>query len=239
MTMPNRAGKFRAEVIDGGVAESGQQKLATVVLKLRLLDELIGGEWRGISTEGLEITSYNYLEKKDGTVNTKTVESLRKAFTDWDGADLAYWDGSAGSRVQATLEFERYNGEDRLKVRWINPYDDAPGGAEIKKATPEERRAILNRLGAKLRATSGGTPVPPKSAAPKAAPSKPPVNTSIKATMDEAWAEFEQRNNEMGEQDRVNAWFAYIKTHTGKDDPAAVTPEEWGKIKSMLDEIPF
>lgn len=247
MPMPNRAGKFRAEILDAGIVESGDNKLATVILKLHLVDELLGGEWKEIVGEGLEITAYNYLEKRDGSVNTKTVDSLRKTFPRWDGSDLTYWDLLTGEHLmcQVTLGFETYNNKERIKVQWVDPYDSAHGG-DIPKASAEERRSIMNRLGAKLRANSGGTSVPPRTAAPAskapAAPAQtkaPPAAPAPTATMDEAWEMFELKNKDMAPDDKPGAWFAYIKEHTGKTDPVNVTPQEWGKIKGLMDEIPF
>lgn len=245
MPMPNRDGRFRAEVKDAGITESGKNKLATVQIRLSLIDEQAGGEWKNVEREGMEITAYCYLERKGGSVNTRTVESLRESFPEWDGADLAYWDRSAGQMCQVTLGYEQYDGKDRLKVQWINPYDSTPGG-DMKKAGPEERRSIANRLGAKLRAMSSGSPVPPRPAPTKPAPSAPPSRPKtqeddprgpITSTEEKCWELFQNKNEKLPEAEQGAAWFKFLKDNVGKDEN--LTPQDWGKISCLLDEIPF
>jgi len=125
---PDRDGRFRACVLDRGVNETGPNKLCTLVLRLGLTEEYVNGEWRDITDEELDIVTYCYIEKRDGSLNEFQIDMLKGAFG-WSGMD-PFWfeDQQTLPPVQAALEWEEYNGRKRVRVRYINSYDSEPAG---------------------------------------------------------------------------------------------------------------
>ena len=65
--LANREGLFNAYPVDIGLGETNQNKLLQVVIKYRLVEELANGEWTDCSAEGMEISGFHVLEKKDHT----------------------------------------------------------------------------------------------------------------------------------------------------------------------------
>jgi len=256
MAMANRAGRFRAQIIDKGVSETGPNNLATFIPRFFLTEEWNGSEWVDIGREGLEITGYVYIEKKDGSLNTRAIENLKSAFG-WDGRDIMWLQESALPDCQVTCEFETYNGQERLKVQWINPYDSTGSGEAIPKADDNTRKRLANRLGAKLRATAGGSPaakptgkpqprastaLPPPAAAP---PRKiPPPSAAEKqiATEADAWTAFTAHEGAQGLDGETlgRLWFETIEKVVGQSsDLAAITPGQWNTIAQTGPSIPF
>lgn len=267
MAMPNRPGRFRATVLDRGVSETGSNNLLTFIIRFLLTQESTpNGDWQDIEIEGMEITAYVYLEKKDGSINDRAVEDLKKALG-WPG-DNPFWLEGRGDPpntgpeqlpdCQVTLDWEEYKGKRSIRVQWINPYDSEGGG--IQHSTDDVRKRVLNRLGPKLRAMAGGTPAakpaanptgnapartppaapatPPPAAAP---PTAPPAAKPARSTSNDAWAAFCAHEKAQGLTDAVlqNAWFACIKQICGHDNQDRVTPEQWGLIAEAGPSIPF
>ena len=127
--LPNREGRFKASILEHGVGETGPNRLATFVCKFALAQELAGSEWIAVDEE-LDITGYFYLEKKDGSINTITVDQLKGAFG-WDGRDPLWLQDADFSQliVQVKLEFELYEGKTRLKVRYVDAEDATPAAS--------------------------------------------------------------------------------------------------------------
>ena len=180
--LPNREGRFKATIREHGVAETGQNKLATFVCHFQLTEELGNGEWLPVE-EDLDITGYFYLEKKDGTLNTVTIDALKRAFG-WDGRDPFWLQDAAfeGHVVQVKLVFEEYNNRTRIKVQYVDAEDATPSG--VPQADDAGRRAIATRLGAKFRANAGGNPGAGPAAAgrqPACAPQTGPASAARRA----------------------------------------------------------
>jgi len=246
----DREGRFRARVMDVGVNETGPNKLCTVVLRFGLTEEYDNGEWRNVESEELDAVAYCYIEKRDGGLNDFQVTALKEAFG-WPGMDPFWFEATKElPPVQVTLETEEYNGKERIKVRFINSYDSEPGG--ITHADTDTRRALLARLGHKLRAHSGGKPAPapkptgapkppPKPAAAPQADGTPAPAAKPTSTMDAVWALFTKWAETKGaNQDDLNkAWFAAIKEVCGHEDSGKVTPEQWREVANNLSDIPF
>jgi len=170
--MPDTDGRFRAEVLDVGVALTGTHNLTTVTLRLRLVEQLDGTEWIDCRGYGWEINAYNYLEKKypPGALNHRTIEALKTAFG-WPGDDPFWFEDEAGNLpgCQVSLKWEEYEGRSRLKVAWIDPWDAELGGGGVLRSDEAMRQAIRARLGSKLRANAGPTPQMPLPPRPKPA----------------------------------------------------------------------
>jgi hypothetical protein len=240
--LPNREGRFKATILEHGVAETGPNNLATFVCRYKLASEMVDGEWLAVD-EDFDITGYHYLEKKDGSINQVTVDSLKEAFG-WDGRD-PFWLQDADMAnlvVQVKCGFEEYNGRNRLKVQFVDSEDSTGGG--VPKADDTTRRSINTRLGPKFRAMAGGTPAPvakpaakpashkPTPAAPhKSAPSSPTATAApAESTMEAAWAEFTAAcPGDKWTQDAVEKeWFRILAELFPGKQPDKLSPAEWG-----------
>src|SRR5436309_1611217 len=129
--LPDREGRFKATIAEHGVAETGPNRLATFICKFALNEELVNAEWMPLDPDqsGFDITGYFYLEKKDGSINTVTVDQLKAAFG-WDGRDPMWLQDAdfGGFTVQVKLEYELFDGKQRLKVRYVDAEDASPAG---------------------------------------------------------------------------------------------------------------
>ena len=153
--MPNVKDCFMRTPSTIGLDETGQNKLLQVIIRYRLFEELASGEWVDCSGEGMEITGYHILEKRDDSLNENTIESL-KAALGWDGRD-PFWlqdnaEHLAQQPVQVKLAFEEYNGQQPLKVQFLNPVRRqgrrrAPGPTTICAARRQSPRAEVPRRG--------------------------------------------------------------------------------------------
>ncbi len=249
--IPNREGLFNAYPADIGIDETGPNNLTTSIIGFRLYEELQpSGEWADCSDENFQITGYFYLEKRDGSLNSITIDSL-KAALGWDGRDPFWLQETDLSEhpVQVKLAFEQYDGKTRLKVQYLNPYGSTGGGG-ITKADESTKTAIRNRIGSKLRAHSGpAQPAAPKPASqpkpppakPKTAPPVPPTapeaDPAPEGTMDEAWTEFTKAcDGEKWTQDAIEKeWFRVIAELFPGKQPDELTAAEWA---TMRDEGP-
>lgn len=154
--LPTREGLFNAYPVEIGIDETGPNQLATCIIRFALYEELQpSGEWADCAGENWQITGYFYLEKKDGSLNTLTIDAL-KAALGWDGRD-PFWlqeTDLSDHPVQVKLGVEQFGGRSRIKVRYLNPVGTHANGG-VSKADEAKRRTIRNRLGSKLRAISG------------------------------------------------------------------------------------
>lgn len=122
-------------------------------VQFSLSDVKQGGEWHALQ-EPEEITGYFYVVKKDGTLNDRTIKSIKEALG-WDGASLASLaDGDwSETQVQVTVGAETYNGKERLKVQWLNHRDYQGGG--VGTTDPQLIRSLDAQYGSMLRAIAG------------------------------------------------------------------------------------
>jgi len=240
--LPNRDGRFHAWPIAIAVDEMGADKLAVVKIQFAITEEFTGGAYADVSEERMEIVGFFFLERKDGTLNEKTIESLKEVFG-WDGRDPFWLQDSAAALaeipVQIILDWETWNNQQRIKLQWLNPYGST-GGGDVVQAGDEKRRAIGSRLGSKLRAFAGGAlanapaptgrpqaprstsrPAPPaasKSTAPP--PTTPPPATPRAAAQPEPPAEPEA-----------------LPTPPAAPDGDSTMEAVWGAFTAKLEEI--
>jgi hypothetical protein len=244
--LPDREGRFKATILEHGVAETGPNNLATFVCKFGLTDELVNGEWAGLGPEesGLDITGYFYLEKRDGSINTITVDQLKAAFG-WDGRDPLWLQDSDFSQltVQVKLEYEQYQGKNGLKTSLKVRYVDAPDaeGRGVPKADANARKSLSTRLGSKLRALAGGTPVStpkpsgkpaaPPPAAPKSAPKAPAAPPAKAVTMQQAWEAFAKECPQgWSQKDIESEWFRVLGELFPDTQLDTLSPAQWATV---------
>ncbi len=242
--LPTREGLFNAHPVEIGIDETGPNKLATCIIRFKLYEELqASGEWADCAGEKWEITGYFYLEKKDGSLNTGTIDAL-KAALGWDGRDPFWLQETDLSEhaVQVKLGFEEYGGRTRLRVQYLNPFGSTGGGG-VSKADDATRRTIGNRLGSKLRALSGPVPAPTKPTKPAAPPKLPPAKPKAQPTAaptapvpkpepvapPPAEAPRDPASSSMAE-----AWAAFCKACSGPQWDQRAVEGEWFRILAEL-----
>lgn len=231
--LPNREGRFKAAVIEHGVSRTGPNRLTTFVGRFKLLDELVEDAWQPV-TEDFEIIGYFYLEKRDGSLNSVTIDNLRSAFG-WDGCDpmwLQDADLSTG-KVQLKIGFEVYQEVERVKVQYIDAENAVPSG--VPRADEATRRDINARLGPKFRAHAGGSPAPAPKPAIGSGPSTPTKPTApVEPEPDrsiEAWESFCQLcPDNWTKKQREDLWFNTLDLMYRDRALKSLSPDEWNRL---------
>lgn len=202
------------------------------------------------------------LVKADGTIQTRTTDTLRSVFG-WDGVD-PFWlmDTSVDDGPLRDIEFEIVGGPEAgdkggfyFKSQWLNPL-----GGGLKTPVAADRRAVLAKYGRKFSALAGttlqsgnqkaesrnesvpgGTPVPSGAQGTARPTSPPPAVPSVSpATMEEAWAEL--NSVEAGKPPEVieQTWFDTIARLFPNKTNTELKPHEWGRLKAAFaDAIPM
>ncbi len=269
MAMADRAGTFKGEPVEWGVDETGQKGLATFVCRFRLNEwfDQAGGGWLEWSVYDHAITGYFYLEKKDGSPNETGIRQIKEALG-WDGLDVRWLQQAdlRGVGVQLELGWEEYEGQNRLRIKWLNPLDWE--GSRVQRADDAGLAAIQGRLGGKLRALAvpaaagtpapaqvspsgtAATPAPARSApaggqapsppqSPPAAPPAPAAKATAAPTATKSMA-WNRLNETWGETKSVaeleQYWHTCIRD-LGKPE-AAFGSEDWAKLIGLI-EVPF
>ena len=148
----DREGIFKAMPKSWGIQKSRDSQSVAIWIEFLVVGKLEGNDWEDWTVyQELTITGYFYIVKRDGAINTITVENLSESLL-WNG-DLNALFGEPPSIVcQITVENEEFQGKTRLKVKWLNPSDYVPGP---KTETPEELMAVDAIYGPRLKALAG------------------------------------------------------------------------------------
>jgi hypothetical protein len=120
-----KPGRFRARAVGGVLAESGNGN-PQIAVSFDILDEAFAGS---------SITWYGSFSKNLGkgkkTPFQRTIETLR--ICGWEGDDISDLSTITKNEVSLTLDYETFEGERKLKVKWVN----APGGVAVKNPMNE------------------------------------------------------------------------------------------------------
>ena len=201
--------------------------------------------------EGFTFKHTLVLVKADGTIQTKTADTLKAVFG-WDGAD-PFWlmDNSVDGGAMRDVEFEIVGGPETgdkggqyFKSQWLNPL-----GGGMKTPTAADRRSVLAKYGSKFQALAGSSATPANPAAPKS-PSVPPSRTAARpttpppqgaaATMEEAWATLNEAQAGKPSEAIEKVWFDTIARLFPNKSNTDLKPHEWGRLKAEFeDEIPM
>ena len=207
------------------------------------------------------------LVKADGTIQTKTTDTLKAVFG-WDGVDpFALMDNSVDGGAMRDVEFEIVGGPETgdkggqyFKSQWLNPL-----GGSMKTPAAADRRSVLAKYGNKFAAlagaggqksegrsqnVSGGTPsttretrvLPVPSGAQRTArPTVPPPSGPPQgATMEEAWGTLNEATPGKSPVDVEKIWFDTIAKLFPNKSNTDLKPHEWGKLKTeFADAIPM
>jgi len=186
------------------------------------------------------------LVKADGTIQIKTVDTLKAVFG-WDGVD-PYWlmDKSEDGGPLRLVEFEIVGGpatNDKggkyFKSQWLNPL-----GRGVKAPAPADRRSVLEKYGTKFQALADVSAKPGKLltvSAPKPPPvPQPPPSLLAPSTMEEAWAALNEAQVGNSAAAIEKTWFDTIARLFPHRTNMNLKPHEWGKVKSeFTDQIPM
>jgi hypothetical protein len=189
------------------------------------------------------------LVKADGTIQTKTTDTLKAVFG-WDGVD-PFWlmDNSEDGKPMRSVEFEIVGGPETgdkggvyFKSQWLNPL-----GGGMKTPAAADRRSVLAKHGSKFAALAGVAATAPKGApavskgppVPKGAAVLPPPGAPT-ATMEEAWAALNEAQPGKPADVLEKMWFDTIARLFPNKSNTDLKPHEWGKLKAeFADEIPM
>lgn len=259
MSLPDRNGIFKAQIVDSAVSES-QNGVAQFVARFSLYEEYDpeSGMYENCEAEDLKIDGYFSLEYKDSKEPLEwQIEALMNAFG-FEALSLEMLESNLPD-VIVTIAMEEWDGKVNPKVKRIHAIDtppDAMGGA----LPASKLKDVSARMDSKLKALYGAPKkaATPKTEPPKATPPKkavlpkkatPPKKAATTSTDEKCYAEFVEKfdaiiGDKGHNQDEV--WFDLVKQYTGKDDPDSCTPEEWGNVfvnitvyLEELSKIPF
>jgi hypothetical protein len=203
--------------------------------------------------EGFTFKHTLVLVKADGTIQTKTTDTLKAVFG-WDGVDpFSLMDNSVDGGAMRDVEFEIVGGPETgdkggqyFKSQWLNPL-----GGGMKTPAAADRRSVLAKYGSKFQALAvAAAPAAKVPAAapkappvPKAAPSAPPPGgppQGATATMEEAWAALNEAQVGKPAEAIEKLWFDTIARLFPNKSNTDLKPHEWGKLKAEFkDEIPM
>ncbi len=202
------------------------------------------------------------LVKADGTIQTKTTDTLKAVFG-WDGVDpFALMDNSEDNGPMRSVEFEIVGGPETgdkggqyFKSQWLNPL-----GGSMKTPAAADRRSVLAKYGNKFAALAGSAPQsaergvrsaeqrtlsglrpaeprpgnsPPSGEGRRAAVPPPPVPmAAAPSTMEEAWATLNEANPGKPAEALEKIWFDTIAQLFPNKSNTDLKPHEWGKLKA-------
>jgi hypothetical protein len=190
------------------------------------------------------------LVKADGTIQTKTTDTLRGVFG-WDGVD-PFWlmDSSVDGGPMRSVEFEIVGGPETgdkggvyFKSQWLNPL-----GGGMKTPMAADRRSVLAKYGSKFQALAGvSVPVASRAVAPVApkvptVPRSVPVSApqAVTATMEEAWSALNEAQAGKPAEAIEKVWFDTIARLFPNKSNTDLKPHEWGKLKGEFeDNVPM
>ena len=149
----DREGIFRA-VPSEWIVEQAESGAIGINIKFAIIEYLENGQWVDWRKFGpYDVTGTYWVVKKDGAVNTVTVNQLVESLG-WDGS-FAHVDKDAPQVVvQIKVDQSEYNGKVYFKAGWMNPGDYAP---EKKQLNPEIVKNLDSRFGSLLRAAASQT----------------------------------------------------------------------------------
>ena len=169
----DRAGTFKAKPVFWTVRKFDSGTVS-INMQFEILSQQDGEDW----ISWAEVSPHAawgsfFIVKKDGTINSRTVEDL-VASIGWDGDPEGVTpDKVPDCVVQITTEADVYKGETRYKVQWINQENYVHQGGGL---SADELREINAVYGSRLRAVASAAKgvAPPLAKEPKPLAKEPP-----------------------------------------------------------------
>jgi len=260
MTLIDRTGTFRGDIVDAGVSltKNDYPQYVAKLLAEAYWDE---EEQKWVSWKEVEENeAIAYLILFGSTGETLTCEQVKKV-TGWDG--VAFTDLNNIDATKISLQFRiadnTYKGKTTQQVVWIDTYDATPGGAGIRKldadalkqldAKYKQTLAITAKKAAPVKAkskkavTKETTPPVKKTTKPPAIPrptvAKPTADAIGKCTMQEGWDEIcESLSPGVTSEQTETVWMDTIAKVAEGVLIEDITEEQWFQIKvTVKDEI--
>ncbi len=195
------------------------------------------------------------LAKADGTMLTKTIDTLKAVFG-WNGED-PFWlmENSLDDGALRSVEFEIVGGPETgdkggqyFKSQWLNPL-----GGGMKTPVAANRESVMAKYGSKFRALAGVAAPPANSAkagksappVPRPVPTTPPVTkpptAASPSTMEEAWTALNENNPGKEGAAIEKIWFDTIAKLFPNKSNTDLKVHEWGRLKAEFekDELPM
>jgi len=238
MSLVDRTGNFRAEVIDSGVGQTGKSELPQLVLSLALKEMHDGDDWVDWSEYDQTITAYLVLVSKEGK-DLLNSDQVKKVFG-WDGRSFAELDSMelTGKMCMVRVEENTYNEKTSMQVNWID-LPDAEPGHQMKKLDPAALKSLDAKFGRKAKVTPKSST--PKSKSKAAVPPKTPPKSKKVApkvegcTKDEAWDFINQDElwvDDMTPAKVIGMWSEAIEEMG--DDEDKFTDGDWFIIREKI-----
>lgn len=174
-------GTFRGTPVAWTVERADSGAVA-IALRFSIKQKWHGKEtgWSQPWPSGYWTEARAWIIKKDGELNSESVENLRKCGI-WNGE----WDALAGDPPQATVHLEvgseTYGGKLRYRANWINPDADEPTSRRgFAPADPTLLQELKARFGPQTKAIGssptrhGPPPAPPRPGGPVSHQQRPP-----------------------------------------------------------------
>lgn len=151
MKQLDRAGIFMARPLSWSVKTYDSQAIA-IEFQFQILGQWNGEGWDSWREyEEYTVWGHFFVVKKDGSVNSTTVEQLARSLG-WTGDLNAVVNQDVPSRaVQITVKEDIYKDQVRFKAGWMNHKDFVPTS---QGADPETVSGLNNRFGSLLRAAA-------------------------------------------------------------------------------------
>lgn len=162
--IPTKSGKYIARPVQWTVSESTNH-CPQFVAGFAIIYWWNGAQWEDVTAQDLSITAYMTLFDRSGNPQEFNIDGLKDSLG-WDGLSLTSLNESdwSGVEVQLVIQEEEYNGQKKMKVKFINPRDYVGGGG-VEKSDPAAVKNLDQMFSGKLRALNGG-----KASAAKPAP---------------------------------------------------------------------
>ena len=199
------------------------------------------------------------LGAKDGTPQTKNIQTLKTIFPDWDMENLADIEMPGEGEEAPQFDLADCHHDDsytpegadapliQFKAKWLNVI----GGGRKQPMTPDERKAALAKWKTKLKAlgttkpaASAAKPAQAAAAKPAAKPAVggPPARKNVAAvsrtsTLEEVYAWIEANNPDADDDAKAQIYYDAIDAVVpqGSSDPSKLTPTNWGTIATNLE----
>lgn len=174
----DREGTFRAFPIGQGLYEAKDSQAIAVDIRFQIAEQHEDGQWIDWAQyEPMECSGRFWVIKKDGSINTRQVETLKNVLG-WTGSmsELLNEDWSSKG-VQIVVKPDTYNGQTRFKATWLNDWDAEPF-SQIGNVDADKAKQLDGRFASQFRAIGGGanrgTPAPPGR---PLSPARPPARS--------------------------------------------------------------
>ena len=147
----DRAGIFKAVPTDWCVTKAKDSNSVAITVNYTIMAQFNGADWDDwTGYEEYTARGDHYVIKRDGGINTPTVEQLAMSLG-WNGDLRSVAGNPPDVQVQITVKADEYNGQTRYKVEWVNPGDYTP---QARGASESDVDQLQKQFGSQLRAAA-------------------------------------------------------------------------------------